>query len=95
MLNHLCMFGTGHHEEHFCKIIFNLDQPIKKRYLLSRALMGPLFGRVEQFVKFWQRAFCEIILILDKRFRGCQLKDFLSRALAALVFSGPEQFMQF
>ena len=23
--NHLCNFGRGYHEEHFCKIILNLD----------------------------------------------------------------------
>ena len=24
--NHLCNFGRGHQEEHFCEIILNLDQ---------------------------------------------------------------------
>ena len=24
--NHLFNFGRGHHEEHFCEIILNLDQ---------------------------------------------------------------------
>ena len=24
--NHLCFVGRGHHEEHFCKIILNLNQ---------------------------------------------------------------------
>ena len=24
--NHLCNFGRGHHDEHFCEIIFNLNQ---------------------------------------------------------------------
>ena len=24
--NHLCFFGRGHHEEHFCRIILNLNQ---------------------------------------------------------------------
>ena len=24
--NHLCNFGKGHHEEHFCEIILNLDK---------------------------------------------------------------------
>ena len=38
---------------------------------------------------------CEIILNLDQWFRRRALKDFLSRALAALVFSGVEPFMQF
>ena len=37
----------------------------------------------------------KIILNLDQWFRRCHLKYFLSEALAALVFSGAEQFMQF
>ena len=40
--------------------------------------------------------FCEIILNLDQWFRRrCCLKDFLSGALAALLCSGAEPFMQF
>ena len=39
--------------------------------------------------------FCEIILNLDQWFRSCCLKNFLSRALAALMLSGGEHFMQF
>ena len=40
--------------------------------------------------------FCEIILNLGQWFRRrCHLKDFLSRALAALLFGGAETFMQF
>ena len=34
---------------------------------------------------YQQEQFCEIILNLDQWFRRCHLKDFLSRALAALV----------
>ena len=46
------------------------------------------FGRGEQF--------CEIILNLDQWFRRrCHLKDFLSGALAALLFGGVEPFVQF
>ena len=26
LLNHLCNFGRGHHEEHLCDIILNLKQ---------------------------------------------------------------------
>ena len=36
-----------------------------------------------------------IILNLDKRFRRSHFKDYLSRALAALVFNAAESFMQF
>ena len=42
-----------------------------------------------------EKQFCEFILNLDLRLRRCCLKDFLSGALAALMFSGEEPFMQF
>ena len=42
-----------------------------------------------------EEQFCEIILNLDHWFRRCHLKDFLSRALEALMFNGAEPFMQF
>ena len=29
--NHLCNFGRGHHEEHLCEIILNLDQWFRRR----------------------------------------------------------------
>ena len=47
------------------------------------------FGRGYQ-----EEQFCEIILNLGQWFR-CLLKDFLSRALAAPMFSGLELFVQF
>ena len=43
--------------------------------------------------QFWEITFC--ILNLDQWFRRCHLKDFLSGALAALLFSGAEPFVQF
>ena len=43
---------------------------------------------------YLEEQFCEIIFNLDQWFRRrCGLKDFLSGALAALVFSGAEPFM--
>ena len=48
------------------------------------------FGRGYQ-----EEQFCEIILNLDQWFRRCHLKDFLSGALAALLFSGAEPIVQF
>ena len=48
------------------------------------------FGRGYQ-----EEQFCEIILNLDQWFRRCHLKDFLSGALAALLFGGAEPFVQF
>ena len=43
----------------------------------------------------YEEQFCEIILNLGQVFRRCRFKDFLSGALAALLFSGVEPFMQF
>ena len=42
-----------------------------------------------------EEQFCEIILNMDQWFRRCCLKNFLSRALAALLFSVVETFVQF
>ena len=43
-----------------------------------------------------EERFCEIILNLGQRFRSsCCLKDFLSGALAALLFGGAEPYEQF
>ena len=39
-----------------------------------------------------KKHFCEVISNLDHWFRRCCLKDFLSEALAALVFSGAKPF---
>ena len=45
---------------------------------------------------YQEEQFCEIILNLDQWFRKrCPLKDFLSVALAVLLFGGAEPFMQF
>ena len=45
--NHLWDFGIRHHEEHFCEIILNLDEWLRKdvvlRYFLSRVLTAFLF----------------------------------------------------
>ena len=43
----------------------------------------------------YKEQFCEIILNLDLWFRRCCLKDFLSGALAALLFGGAKPFVQF
>ena len=49
---YLCNCGRGHHEEHFCEIILNLDQQFRnKRYFLSRALVDLLFSDAEAFTK--------------------------------------------
>ena len=101
--NHLCNFGRRHHEENFCKIILNLDQffaricRLKIFYLELRwpcysVERNPLvnFGRGHN-----EEQFCDFILNLDQWFRSrCCLKDFLSGALAALLFRGGGPFMQ-
>ena len=43
---------------------------------------------------YYEEQFCEIILNLGQRLR-CHLKNFLSKALAALLFGGVGPFMQF
>ena len=48
------------------------------------------FGRGD-----YEEQVCEIILNFGQWFRRCCLKDFLSGALVALLFSGVEPFMQF
>ena len=44
---------------------------------------------------YYEEQFCEIILNLGQWFWRCPFKDFLSGALAALLFSGTKPFMQF
>ena len=48
------------------------------------------FGR-----RYYEEQFRENILNLGKWLRRCRSKDFLSGALAALVFGGAKPFMQF
>ena len=43
---------------------------------------------------YCEQQFCEIILNLGEWFRRCLFKDFLSGALAALLFGGVEPYMQ-
>ena len=43
----------------------------------------------------YEGQFCKIILNLGQWFRKCGLKDFLSGALVALLFSGAEPFVPF
>ena len=102
--NHLYNFGRRHHEEQFCEIISNLVQWFKRRCRLKifyLELWRPFcsaernhlcnFGRGH-----YEKQFCEIILNFGHWFRRRRrLKDFLSGALAALLFSGAEPFMQF
>ena len=47
--NHLCNFERGHHEEHSCEVMWNLDQRIKRRCRLKTFLIlssgGPFVMR--------------------------------------------------
>ena len=43
----------------------------------------------------YEEHFCEIILNLDQWLRGFRFKDFLSRALVALMFGRAEPSMKF
>ena len=48
------------------------------------------------FGRGYEEQFCELILNLGQWFRSrCRLKDFLSGALAALLFGGAKSFMTF
>ena len=98
-LNHLCYFGRRHYKEQFFEIILNLDQWFWRCCYLElwRPFCSAERNHLCKFGKgIPEEQFCEIILNLDLWYkRRCCLKDFLSRALAALVFSGAEPFMQF
>ena len=95
--NHLYNFGRRHHHQQFSKIILNLDQRFRRKcclkIFLSRALAAPLFSNIGR--GYYEEQFCEIISNLGQWFRRCRLKDFLSRALVALLFGGAMPFMQF
>ena len=82
---HLCNFGRGYHEEQFCEIILNLDQWIRRRWVLKKLsyleLWWPLWVELNHLCNFGRRHheehFCEIILNLDQWFmRKCCLKIF-------------------
>ena len=101
--NHLCNLGRGYHKEQFSEIILNLNQWLRRRHVFKRFLIwssGDHFVKRNYLCNFGRRhheeQFCDIILNLGQWFRRrCRLKDFLSGALAALLFSGAEPFMQF
>ena len=103
--NHLCNFGRMYHEEQLWEIILNLDQWFCRKFCLMVFLIW-ISGS-----PFVQRCvtICAILVESIKRnnsvkliwiwvrqwFRSCLLKYFLSGALATLLFSGAESFMQF
>ena len=96
---HLCNIGRRNHEEQSCEIILNQEEiPFKGiSYLeLWQTFCSEERNHLCNFDKGYQEEqFCEIILNLGQWFRRCRFKDFLSGALAALLFCGAEPFMQF
>ena len=49
-------FGRGHYVEHFCEIILNFGQWLRRcclKEFLFLALVAILFSGVEKFVLFW------------------------------------------
>ena len=90
LTNHLCNYGSMPYADHFCvfKDISYLElwQPFRqaeRNHLCT-------FGR-----GCYEEQFYEIILNMGQWFRRCHLKDFLSGALAALLFGAAEPFVQF
>ena len=79
--NYLCNFGGGNYEKQFCENILNLDQWLRRRVLAA------FFAQQSEIIckGCYEEQFCEIILNMGQWFR-CRLKDFLSGALAALLF---------
>ena len=71
--NNWCILGRWHHEEHFCEIIFNLDQWVRRRCCLKIFLIWSSGGPLANWngticailVKGIMRNYCEIILNLD------------------------------
>ena len=102
--NRLCNSGGRHHEEQSCEIILNLDQWLRRKCSskgisyreLWQHFSSPDRNHLCNFGRdYYEEQFCEIILNLGRWFsRRCLLKD-LSGAVAALLFSGAEPFMQF
>ena len=100
--NHLCNFSRRYQEEQICEIILNWDQWFRRRCLLKVFLIWSCqhFCSAENHLCNFgcghnEEKFYEFISNLGQWFRRCCLKDFLSRTLAALMFSGAEPFMQF
>ena len=92
--NHLCNFGRGHHEEHFCEIILNLDQWFGWRCHLKTFLIlssgNPCIKTCETVCAIlvegiMRNYFVKLFWIWTSGSEGNVIKrHFLNRALAAL-----------
>ena len=100
----MCNFGKRHHEKQFWVIILNFGPVVQEEMLfkgISNLELWQPFCSAEQnhlcnFGRgYYEEQFCEMILNLGQWFRRCCLQDFLSGALAALLFGGVEPFVQF
>ena len=104
-LNNLCNFGSVHHEEQLFLnyLAFGLvvQEEMSFKDISYLELWRPLcsaernnlcnFGR-----GYYEEQFCENILNFDRwDRRRCRLKDFLTRALAALLIGGVEPLCNF
>ena len=104
---HLCILVEGikwNNSVRNCEIIFSFGPVVEElsfkdiSYLvLWRPFCSAERNHLCNFSRgYLEEKFCEIIFNSDQWFRSrCQLNDCLSGALAALMFSGVEPFMQF
>ena len=103
--NHLCNFGRGHHEEHFCEMILNLDQWFRRRchfktFLIQSSgdpCIKPSRTVCANLVEAIMRNnSVKSFLIWTSGSGGNVIKrHFLSRALSTPLFGGGESFVQF
>ena len=76
----MIIFGRGYHEEHFCKIILNLDQWFRRcyqKYLLSTGLFVQHSQTICVILVEDIPRNIIVILNLDQWLRRCSLKTFL------------------
>ena len=96
----MCNFGSGYHEEQFCEIFFEFGSVVLEEIFL-------IWSSGKHFVQP-SRTICAIVVVGIMRNNSVKLFEFgpvvqeemsfnifLSGALAALLFSGAEPFMQF
>ena len=82
--NHLCNFGRGHYERHFCEIILNLDRWFRRKSHLKLFLIynsgGPFLWQSGTIYAILVEIIMRIIsvkLFWIKKFRRCCLNLFL------------------
>ena len=85
-LSGLSNFNRGHHEEHICEIIWTFGSDGDISYLeLWWPFCSAEWNHLGNFsTEHHEEHFCE-----------CHLKEFLSRALVAVMLEGPEPLHNF